>query len=260
MSKLFIQNRKNQKIAVIVEQAAEQKGLAFVIHGLGGFKEQPHIQTIADVFAAHDYSVVRFDTTNTLGESDGDMADATMTNYFQDLEDVIAWARTQAWYQEPFVVAGHSLGAMCVALFAEKNPEKVKAVAPVSTVVSGALILEAQKQREPEVVKEWEKTGWLAKESNSKPGVIRHLKWDHVLDRLQYDLLPEAGKLIMPVLLVVGELDESTPLEQQKIFYNALPMGAKELYIIKSAPHTFRDKAHLEEIRAIFDRWLKKLA
>lgn len=142
---------------------------------------------------------------------------------------------------------------------AEKYSEKVKAVALLSTVVSGALILEAQKQREPKVVKEWEKTGWLAKESNSKPGIIKYLKWNHVLDRLQYDLLPEAGKLAVPVLLIVGELDETTPFEQQKIFYDALPTGAKELYVIKSAPHTLRDEEHLKEIYIIFDKWLENL-
>lgn len=43
MEKVKIKNRKGQKIAVVVEKLEEQKGLAFVMHGLGGFKEQPHI-------------------------------------------------------------------------------------------------------------------------------------------------------------------------------------------------------------------------
>lgn len=69
-----------------------QQGLAFVMHGLGGFKEQPHLQVMAKAFLANGYTVVRFDTTNTFGESDGRYEDATTTNYYEDLEAVIAWA------------------------------------------------------------------------------------------------------------------------------------------------------------------------
>jgi len=120
MEKIFIQNRKNQKLAVLVDQPENPKGLAFVMHGLGGFKEQPHIKIFAQSFQGAGYIVVRFDATNTFGESDGNYEDATTTNYYEDLEDVIGWAKTQAFYQEPFFLAGHSLGGICVALYAEK--------------------------------------------------------------------------------------------------------------------------------------------
>lgn len=258
MEKDTIKNRKNQKIVVLVEEAKNQKGLAFVMHGLGGFKEQTHIQAIAETLREIGYTVVRFDTTNTLGESDGNYEDATMTNYYEDLEDVIQWTEVQKWYQEPFVLVGHSLGATSVALFAEKFPDKVKALAPISVVVSGKLSIEAQKQDDPEEFKKWEKTGWLEKESRSRPGVMKRLKWEHMIDRLKYDLLPDINKLTMPVLLIVGENDAGTPPEHQKILYDALP-GEKELHIIKGAPHTFYDAMHLAEIKQIFHRWLEKL-
>ena len=82
MTQEFIQNRKGQSVAVLLERAMPQKGIAFVMHGLGGFKEQPHIQTYAKAFLDNGYTVVRFDTTNTFGESDGDYQDATTTNYY----------------------------------------------------------------------------------------------------------------------------------------------------------------------------------
>jgi fermentation-respiration switch protein FrsA (DUF1100 family) len=77
-------------------------------------------------------------------------------------------------------------------------------------------------------------------------------------DRLKYDLLPEAGKLTMPVLLIAGEKDNSTPPEHQKILYDKLP-GKKEFHIIKGAEHTFREKEHLEEIKQIFLKWIDNL-
>ena len=99
MHTLFITNRKQQKLAVLIDKAEHQTGLAFVMHGLGGRKEQKQIVAIAETFSQNNFTVVRFDTTNTFGESDGQYELATVTNYYEDLQDVIAWARTQDWYQ-----------------------------------------------------------------------------------------------------------------------------------------------------------------
>lgn len=254
--KIFIKNRKNQKLAVLLEKPNQAKGLVFVMHGLSGFKEQPHIEMYAKTFLNNGYTAVRFDTTNTFGESDGQYEDATTTNYYEDLEDVIAWAKLQDWYQEPFCLVGHSLGGICTALYAEKYPEKVKAVAPTSTVVSG--LLSTQTDRYKNKVEEWKRTGWREEKSNGRRGLVKRLKWSHMEDRLKYDLLPDIYKLTMPVLLIVGENDDSTPPPHQKLLYEKLP-ARKELHIIKGAPHTFREKHHLQEIEQILDRWIKSL-
>ncbi len=250
--KNFIKNRNNKKISVIVEENSNAKGLVFVMHGLGGFKEQPHIQTFADVFFENGFTVVLFDATHTFGESEGDYADATTTNYYEDLEDVINWAKTQSWYKEPFWLVGHSLGGISTALYAERHPEKVKALAPTATVVSGKLSLETKKDN----LEEWKKTGWKIEPGNSVPGGIKKLKWSEMEDRMKYDLLPEVHKLAMPVLLIVGDLDKSTPIEHQKILFDKLP-GKKEMHVIKNSQHTFRNPEHLIEIKNIFDRWIK---
>ncbi len=254
--KTFITNRKGQKIAVIVEEIPNAKGLAFVMHGLSGNKEQAHIQTFAKSFVDSGYTTVLFDTTNTFGESDGNYEDATATNYYEDLEDVISWSKTQSWYQEPFCLAGHSLGGLCVALYAEKHPEQIKALAPAATVVSGELS-EQNKMSKGEL-ENWKKTGWRTETSTNMPGLIKKLKWSHMEDRLKYDLLPEARKLTMPVLMIVGSEDNSTPPKHQQILFDALP-GKKELHIIKGAPHTFREENHLKEIKTIFNEWIKKI-
>lgn len=123
MEKVKIKNRKGQKIVVLLEITDKSKGLAFIMHGLSGFKEQSHIEIFAKAFKNKGISVVRFDTTNTYGESDGKYEDATTTNYYEDLEDVIAWAKNQIWFISPFWLAGHSLGGICITLYAEKYPK-----------------------------------------------------------------------------------------------------------------------------------------
>ena len=257
MEKLFIKNRKGENISVLVEETENQKGLAFVMHGLGGYKEQDHISIFAEAFKERKFTVIRFDTTNTLGESDGKYENATITNYYEDLEDVINWAQGQEWYQEPFVLSGHSLGGICTSLYAEKYPEKVCGLAPISTMVSGKLSIEAHKRWDANDFADWERTGWKEEESQSKPGVIKRLPWSHISDRLKYDLLPDAKKLTMPVLLITGEKDTLALSGHMQILYKALP-GPKEYHIIKNAPHTFRDKKHLEEIKTLILEWIDK--
>ncbi|MBI2112842.1 alpha/beta hydrolase [Candidatus Woesearchaeota archaeon] len=275
MEKLFIKNRKGLKMSVIVEtpnpkqhlkeegtpksKIVTQKELAFVMHGLGGFKEQIHIHTFADAFRNEGCVVVRFDTTNTLGlgESEGKYEDATITNYYEDLEDVISWAKSQSWYKEPFWLCGHSLGGISTILFAEKYPAKVKGLAPISTVISGKISLDSPKYKGNDILEQWKKTGWRIEASKSQPGLVKKLKWSHMEDRLAYDVLPQVKKLRMPVLMIVGDKDDSTPVEHQKILFESLP-GKKELHIIKEAPHTFVDSEQLLHIEKIFRTWIKK--
>lgn len=255
--KIFIKNGKGQKICVLVEKNKNPKGLAFVMHGLGGRKEEPQIEVIKDAFADAKYTVVRWDARDTFGESEGNYEDATVTSYYADLVEVISWAQTQSWYAEPFCLAGHSLGGISVALYAERHPEKVKALAPISTVVSGKLSFETPLHKKQH--SEWERTGWRVTESESIPGLIKKLKWSHVADRLKYDLLPQASKLTMPVLMIVGVNDANTPVEHQQILFDALP-GPKELHIIQDAAHTFQQGPNnLSDLRNFFNAWIKKI-
>ena len=244
--KIIIKNRKNQNIIVELEKSENQTGLVFIEHGLSASKDKAHIIAYAEVFKSKNFTVVRFDTTNTFGESDGSYADATVTNYYEDLEDVIKWASQEGWYEEPFWLVGHSLGAISSALYAEKYPDKVKALAPTSSVISGELSLTIPKYNNWEEMKE---RGWIEEKNGIK------LNSNHIIDRLKYDLLRDADKLTMPVLLMVGSQDESTPLKHQKLLFNKLG-GEKRLEVIEGAPHSFKDPEHLKKIKEIFSDWI----
>src|SRR3989344_3635778 len=237
MEKIVIQNRKGQKVVVVVDHVEQPKGLAFFMHGFSGTKDERHTIAFATVFREKGFTTVRFDTTNTLGESDGRLEDATVTSSFEDLEDVIAWAKTCEWYREPFVLVGHSMGGMGVILFAERHPEQVSALAPISTLVSGYLNLEARERHNPGSVEAWQKTGWIEEKSISR-GIIKRLPWSHAKDKLKYDLIPEGKKLTMPVLLIVGEKDASAPPDHVKQLYDVLP-GRKDMFVIPDSDHNF---------------------
>ncbi len=260
MEKFFITNRYGLKIVGEIYTPANSMGLAIVQHGLGGFKEQLNTMAMVDTLFANNYIVINFDATNSIGESGGKYENATMQLHYEDLVDVIAWAKGQAWYKEPFVLAGHSLGGYAVAQYAEDYPEQVKGVFPFALVVSGELSYKKYEQLKPEELKKWKETGWKEEESKSKPGFIKRLPYSHMEERLKHNLLPNADKLTMPILFVMGENDESCPSDHQKVLYDILPeITEKEFHIVKGAPHTFKEAGDLNELRNILDKWLKKL-
>ena len=113
----------------------------------------------------------------------------------------------------------------------------------------------AHERYEPENLKLWKETGWIERNSQSKPNIIKRLPWSHIEDRLKYDTLPDAKKLTMPVLLITGENDVHTPPDHIQLLFDVLP-GKKEMHIIKDAPHTFCNSEHLKQIENIFSNWI----
>lgn len=255
MEKFFIKNRKGQKIVGVVEKSDKPSGLAFIMHGLQGFKEQKHIKAIAEAFKETGYTVVRFDTTNALGESDGKVDDVTLTQSYKDLEDVIKWARSQPWYEEPFALSGHSLGSFCITYYAQNHPEKVRLIVPASPIISGRLRHSTWDKKK---LKKWKDMGYQDRQSKSKPGARWRIKWAFMVDLLAYDLLPNAHKLTMPVLIIVGEKDTGAPPKHQQKLYDLLS-GEKQMYIVKGSGHTFRQEKELKEIKRVIIDFLDRI-
>ncbi|MFH1072309.1 MAG: alpha/beta fold hydrolase [Nanoarchaeota archaeon] len=249
--KLFIRNRSGKRIAVLVDKPKKVRGLAFVMHGRGGFKEQPQVLTFARACFAAGCIVVRFDARHSLGESEGRMEEITVKSCDEDLEDVILWAKKQTWYVQPFFLVGHSLGGLTVLQYAQSHPNTVAGVAPLATVLSGKRHTEVKGKS---YMSSWKSTGWLFEKSLSKPGVIKRIPWSFMEELMRVDVTKQVKKLTMPVLLIVGENDEDH-VQDQKNLYRMLP-GPKEFHIIKGAPHTFRDRKHLAEIKRIMKKWI----
>lgn len=227
--------------------------------GLGAYKEQKQLIVAKDVFVQHGYTVVVFDPSHSVGESEGLYEDATMTGYYNDFEDLIAWSSTQDWYREPFVVCGHSLGGYSSLAYAEKYPEKVSAVVSLAPVISGQLSHEAQQRYSKVAYDNWRATGWDERVSNSKPGVIKRLKWSHMEDRLKHDLYPDISQLVMPVFMIAASEDTSCPLDQIKTFFDKIPAVNKDLKVILDAPHTWKTESDLNVFKKYLDECTSKI-
>lgn len=255
-----IKNRHGLNIAVCVEIPDNPKGLAFIVHGFRGFKEQAHIAAMADVTLDAHLVTVRFDCTNALGESDGSVSDATCTSCIADLEDVIAWAKTQDWYQAPFMLAGHSMGGIALLEYCKDHPRNVLAIAPVATCISGTLLYETYHATDPVALDQWKRTGWQIQTSKAKPEIGNiHLPWSWMEDTLRYDALAYAHQLDMPCFIFTGSNDSTCPPHHQQMLFDRWGGNDKEIHLIDGLRHTYYTEAELEPIKTRFAAWVTRV-
>jgi len=254
-----IKNRHGLKLVIKVDTPDSPKNLAFIAHGQGGSMIQVHIQAFGQAFLGNGYRVVYFDATHALGESEGDLIDVTYDNYIEDLEDVINWARTQDWFQQPFALCGQSMGAQSTAWYAEHHPDEIKLVAPIAPTVNFDLWM---KTFDPNYIKNWRERGYKEELSRTL-GVMKKVGWGVAESLKKFDLLPGAGKLTMPVFFMAGEFDQPCPYENQKILFDNIPSKNKKFVKIAGAEHSFRNNdtqeygSEVQEAKEALGSWLR---
>jgi len=254
MEKLFIKNRKGMNMAVVVDEAEKQKGLVFLMHGFIGFKEHPLLTETAKIFKEKNYTTVSFDATHAFGESDGKMEDGTMTGYFNDLEDAIAWSKIQKWYDRHFFMVGHSLGGYCVSLHTTKD-RNVRGLILFSPLVSGKLFLETDDIKS--IMEEWEIRGIREWISGSSQGAVKRSGYVFVGDSLRHDLLEVAEKIKCPVLMVTGDADDIIPMKDQKMLFDKI-RGKKEMHIVKGGDHNLIEEEMPEDLQIALKDWINR--
>lgn len=256
-----IKNRQGLKLVIQVDTPANPKNLVFIEPGQSGTIDQKHIEAFAQAFLENDFRTVRFDPTNSLGESGGELVNVTYDSYLEDLEDVINWARTQDWFRKPFAVCGHSMGAQAAAWYAEQHPEEILLTAPMAPVINYELYMPTIDSEEK---KQWQEKGYQESESRSQPGVFKRVGWGVNESLKKYDIVPKAGKLTMPVINIVGDKDRPCPVENQQIFMEAVASPNKLLVIIPGAQHSYRNAEsdeygeELPKVKEALSSWLRE--
>lgn len=257
-----IKDRHGLKLVIQVDMPESPSKLVFIQPGQGGFIAQEHITAFAESFLENNYRVVRFDPTNSVGESGGDISEVSYDGYAANLEDVIDWAKSMPWFQQPFALCGHSMGAQTTAWYAEQNPGTVQLLATMAPVVNYELYMPTL---DPDYAEKWEEHGYIESVSRSKPGIVKRIGWQ-VNDSLKkYDILKYANKLTMPVINVVGELDKPCPVANQQVFMETIPSKQKKLVIIQGTEHSYRNNEtqqydeKLNEVKDALSAWLRDI-
>lgn len=252
-----IENRYGLNILIKFRPTPAPQGkLAFIQHGFSGSMVEPHIAAFAETYLKNGYDVVLMDCTNSFNDADGEVHNNTIQSHYEDLEDVISWAKNQEWYREPFALAGHSLGGLSILTYASKNPDKVRSLFPAATVISGRHLEEANMFRTPDEYQKFKTSGRMDIECTYKEGVTDYRPYSWIETMWDWNALNMADKITAPTLLVVGSEDGGTPPEHQNLLYDELA-GPTEINIVDGVDHCYVGK--VDVVCGHLDNWLKAL-
>ena len=241
IKKLFITNRKGLKMSIRLNISNEKKKLVFLEHGLGARKEYPHMQVLEDVFSAFGYNVINIDATNSLNESENSSEGITTTGHYEDLVDVINWAKTQPFYKQPFALAGQSLGAISIVNYAGQYPDEVNLLIPCAFPYY-KFVEEELNTFAREIIKK----GYFDKISKSTGRVLR-MTPAYVEDMKQLDLTPQIEKITADTCILVGSKDTEKHLKNSTRLYQMLNCK-KEFYKLEGIPHDLANTPHDKEL------------
>ena len=246
---MIIKNRKGFKMSIRINVNDKNTKLVFLEHGLSSRKEYPHMQVLEDVFSEYGYNVINMDATNSINESESSDEGITTTGHYEDLVDVIEWAKTQDFYKEPFALAGQSLGAISVVRYAGQYPNKVDLLIPCAFPYYNYIEDELN-----DFAKEVIKNGFCDKVSKSTGKVLR-LKTAYVEDIKKLDLTEQIQKITANTYVVVGSKDNQKHLKNSRSLFQMLNCK-KEFYLLEDIPHDLANTPHDKEL---FTKTLKDI-
>ena len=243
---VVIQNNQGQSINIKIYNETGNK-LAFVLHGLASDMNHQAVQTAKQAFLNSDYTVVTFDARYSLGKSDGNVSDVSLSTFSEDIETVVNWAKQQPFYRTPFAIAGHSLGGATAILYSYKN-NNISFLIPIAPVIGGHQWENSCMKNMTDFCKQWKENGYY---EYTKDGRSVNIFYTVVDNAKSYNALDLAGDITAPTLFIVAEKDRV--IEEKDVQKAADLMKAKIVKISQSS-HNFTNKQNLDDLyQAIFN-------
>lgn len=245
-----ITNRHGLKVFIKLLMVPGSERNAYLAHGFSDVHDTAHMRALTRAFVRAGYNVIVWDATHSWGRSEGSSEKASFYHHHEDLEDVVEWSKSQPWYRERFVLAGHSLGGMVAGTYAAAHSRQVERLALVSPVVSGP----ALKRWIPLPVRGWWR--WRGAVSARRWRINRY-SWELMRSVWAYDLLKSAHRLTMPVLIVSAGRDWLIPPRLMRRLYRAVVSNEKQLEIVPGARHGFDADWEMKRLQVVVGEWLR---
>jgi len=239
-----IKNRADKKILGKISFVANAKGIAFIQHGLSSNIVQPQIKTAHECYVENNWITISIDSTNSLNDSDGELADFTMGRHKTDLTDIILWAKKQDWFIGNIALFGHSMGGYSALMNASQFDDITDHVIAASTVTSGINLIQAWKKHIENDFKLWQKQGYREEVKGDYTGRI---SFSNIQKFIDYSVFDDLDKIKCPILFITGGKDTSTPPDHVERAYKRSNMDNNKFIIIEEAEHRFPD--HLKELK-----------
>lgn len=196
----MIENRNGKRMpATLRYPNGDAVGTALVLHGLAGWKDQACVAVIANALTELGYTTLVFDAADGAKAPDANFAHATTSGYVEDIEDAVTFLKSQPWYRAPFVLAGHSQGALAALRYTRTHSDVVTRLLMVAPAVSwktDAHIGMLTRLR-------LKKTDTNFKQN---PTVTLYPKW--IFDYFSFNGMKDASFVSVPTLIVSAQNDE----------------------------------------------------
>lgn len=246
---IFITNRKGLKLAINLSTDKTFDKLVFLMHGLGARKDYPHMQVMENIFFKHGFNVVNIDATNSNNNSDKSEESITFTGHYNDLEDVISWAKTQSFYKEHFALAGQSMGAVACALYAGQNKNVNVLILANFSWIDGKVESKNNRRRE-----EIEEKGYYVQTSKST-GKSFVIKQNYLDDLEKYNLTEYVKNITADTSVIIGMRDTEYHIKNGEKLYDLLKCP-KQIFKLDGVPH---DLANTSEDKEKFSIALEEI-
>lgn len=252
--KFEVRNKEGEKLKGILVTPLKQKKnyshyLFIFCHGFYGRKENN--QKLARLLAAKGFNTAIFDFSG-YGESEGEFGMSGYLKQSNDLTNVIDYFNDKF---SKIVVIGHSMGGG-VALNVAKENKAITGLIIMAGAIKPELFLEKvfYKEDVERVLKEEEGEIRFLEKYKAKFNKSFFEELD-IVKPLEY-----VEKIDFPVLILVGERDDSVFEEQAKELYKKLK-GKKKIRVIKKAGHNFRSDEEVKKVfKEIFLWWKEELS
>lgn len=251
-----IKNSKNENICIKLNlpDIPYKNKLAFICHGITGYKEQDVILQVVSSLKSQGYTIISFDCRNSRGKSFNNHQCATITDFCDDLKTVIDWAKNQSFYTNSFILAGHSLGVATILDYAIKNSNQINAIISIAGVFSGQDLLNNTQEFTPEFLNSLKRHGITR--CNGK--VECYLDFKYLEDAQNYDFYQGIEKFNKPILLITGDKDIASTPQNNQDFFNQIK-GKKELHILKNCSHIYETKDNQNDLDNIISSFISTI-
>ena len=176
--------------------------LLIILHGLTGYKEEPHLEALAAMARSIGFATLQTDLYGH-GDCGGSFYDHTLRKWIAQIRWLIDEARSQAEYSKIFL-GGHSQGALCALLAAAMEEESVAGVIALAPAL-----------RIPEQARKGTLFGLHFDPQNVPPEISvwgKILSGEYIRDA-QTLYAEDAASYSGPVLFVHSDTDERVPIE-----------------------------------------------